>query len=242
VTDDNFSGFTEKTDITPIPNILITKLIPKIDNIVEIKAILHIFWLLSRKKGYPRYVTFQDLLNDPVIIDCMPAADKYETRKTILKSALDDAVLHNIILHLKFDRDNNSEDAYFINTESDRRAIGKIQKGDLVDIGYQTGKETGQQSYPVPDIFSLYEQNIGMITPIMADELKEIEQLYPMDWIEHAVKEAVDLNKRNWRYVVRILERWATEGKDDGKSRGHNKKESDSSKYIQGKYGHMVER
>jgi DnaD/phage-associated family protein len=81
-----------------------------------------------------------------------------------------------------------------------------------------------------------------MLTPIIAEQLQEAEELYPAEWIESAFKEAVGLNKRSWRYIARILERWAIEGKDDGKLGRDFKKEDDREKYIRGKYGHMVKR
>ena len=92
------------------------------------------------------------------------------------------------------------------------------------------------------DIFTLYEQNIGMLTPLIADELQEAGKQYPETWIKDAIKEAADLNKRNWRYIARILEHWSTQGKDDGTYRGNLKKNTDPDKYIKGRYGHMVRR
>jgi hypothetical protein len=35
------------------------------------------------------------------------------------------------------------------------------------------------------DVFTLYEQNIGMLTPIIADELLDAEKVYPANWIHH---------------------------------------------------------
>jgi DnaD/phage-associated family protein len=80
-----------------------------------------------------------------------------------------------------------------------------------------------------------------MLTPMVAEELKEAEKLYPQDWIGDAIKEAVNQNKRNWRYISAILERWSTEGRGDGTYRRDFKK-TDPDKYIKGKYGHMVQR
>ena len=94
---------------------------------------------------------------------------------------------------------------------------------------------------PRENIFSLYEQNIGMITPMIAEELKEAEKLYPEEWIKQAFKESVMLNKRSWRYISRILEHWASEGKKGGKYR-RSIEEVDPDKYIKGKYGHLVQR
>ena len=86
-----------------------------------------------------------------------------------------------------------------------------------------------------PNIFALYEQNIGLLTPMIAEELKEAEKLYPVSWIEEAFKEAVSLNKRNWRYISRILERWASEGKDSGEFRRDSKRRERSRPIHQGK-------
>jgi len=71
-----------------------------------------------------------------------------------------------------------------------------------------------------PDIYTLYEQNIGPLTPILGERLREAEQLYPAEWVEAAFTEAVNYNRRSWAYISRILENWATEGKDarDGKN------------------------
>ena len=82
-----------------------------------------------------------------------------------------------------------------------------------------------------PDIFSLYEQNIGMLTPMIAEELRDALKVYPENWISDAIKEAVSNNKRKWSYISAILERWTAEGRDDGTYRGDSKK-TDPDKYI----------
>jgi DNA replication protein len=64
-----------------------------------------------------------------------------------------------------------------------------------------------------PNIFVLYEQNIGLLTPLIAEDLKDAADQYPMEWIEAAFREAVHQNKRNWRYISAILRRWETEGR-----------------------------
>ncbi|HLI08319.1 MAG TPA: DnaD domain protein [Ktedonobacteraceae bacterium] len=64
-----------------------------------------------------------------------------------------------------------------------------------------------------PNIFVLYEQNIGLLSPLIAEELKEAADRYPAEWIEAAFREAVMYNKRNWKYIRAILRRWETEGR-----------------------------
>jgi len=132
-----------------------------------------------------------------------------------LRQALGSAVEHGALLHSTLNINGVLEDVYSLTDDS-------------------------RQS-PAINIFALYEQNIGMITSLNAEELKEADKLYPPQWIEEAFKEAVALNKRSWRYIARILERWASEGKDSGKYKRDIKKD-DPDKYIKGRYGHMVRR
>lgn len=63
------------------------------------------------------------------------------------------------------------------------------------------------------NIYTWYEQNIGIITPLLAEKLKDAEAEYPPDWIREAMEEAVKNNVRRWSYVSAILERWRREGK-----------------------------
>ena len=63
-----------------------------------------------------------------------------------------------------------------------------------------------------PTVFRLYEQNIGPLTPMIADRLIKALEVYPPDWIESALEEAVAYNRRNWRYIARILENWEADG------------------------------
>ncbi|MBN9387425.1 MAG: DnaD domain protein [Chloroflexi bacterium] len=65
-----------------------------------------------------------------------------------------------------------------------------------------------------PDIYTLYEQNIGALTPILSERLREAENLYPAAWIEEAFAEAVNYNRRSWAYIIRILENWVTNGRE----------------------------
>ena len=69
-----------------------------------------------------------------------------------------------------------------------------------------------------PNIFVLYEQNIGLLTPLIADQLKDAADQYPQEWIEAAFREAVQHNKRNWSYISAILRRWETEGRQQWKA------------------------
>jgi DNA replication protein len=236
-----FSGFPERMEVTPIPTLFLTALMPHIDDIAVLKVILHIFRLLSQRRGYPRFVTLAELSHDSILISGI-AGDEVKSANTMIRQALDLAVQQGILLHLKIDKDDKSEDIYLLNSDAEKKAIDKIQRGELALSGVASLKHEVAEKPSLPDIFSLYEQNIGILTPLIAEELQEAEKLYPADWIESAFKEAVIQQKRSWKYIARILERWAVEGKDNGKLRRNTKEESDPDRYIKGKYGHMVQR
>jgi len=61
-------------------------------------------------------------------------------------------------------------------------------------------------------LFQVYESEIGVLTPMIADELTQAEKDYPADWIADAIGEAVKNNKRNWKYAAAILKRWKAQG------------------------------
>jgi DnaD/phage-associated family protein len=77
-----------------------------------------------------------------------------------------------------------------------------------------------------PNIFTLYEDNVGLISPLLAEELKEAEDLYPWDWISEAFKIAINQNKRSWAYISAILRRWADEGKNHGEPGRYSPKDN----------------
>jgi DnaD/phage-associated family protein len=125
-----------------------------------------------------------------------------------------------------------------MNTDVGRRTVDKIRHGELeleaVILPGEVRLEVER-----PNIFVLYEQNIGLLTPLIAEELRDAEKTYPADWIEEAFRIAVEHNARHWRYVRSVLERWAIEGKDSEKARRGSEK--DRRRYIEGKYAEYIE-
>jgi DnaD/phage-associated family protein len=238
---EQFKGFPNKMQFTPIPNVFLSSLLPRISDIAELKTTLHIFWLLYRRRSYPRFTTYRELLGNKSLMGGLREGEKPPDE--VLGDALEMAIKRGTILHLIVEIDRAREDVYFLNTEPDRQVVAKIQRGEFVLAGLKAGRQTypGVEVEPPPDIFTLYEQNIGMLTPLIAEELSEAEKLYPEAWIRDAIKEAAKQGKHKWSYISAILERWSTEGRSDGTYRRDSKK-TDPDKYVKGKYGHMVRR
>lgn len=129
---------------------------------------------------------------------------------------------------------------YFFNTARSRKIVKELQGAEMVPVsmleretqvpqlhavganvgGYtenghseQQGRTRVQVQIERPNIFVLYEQNIGLLTPMIASQLEDAADHYPAEWVEAAFSEAVQRNKRNWKYISAILRRWETEGR-----------------------------
>jgi DNA replication protein len=235
---EQFKGFPSKTRFTAVPDLFLNRLLPQISDINELKTTLHIFQTLYHKRGYPRFTSYKELAGNKSLMSSLKGE---EPTDKVLRRSLKMAAERGTIIHLELDRDGEPEDIYFLNTESDRQAAARIEKGELKLTGLRAREPAYVATEEPPDIFTLYEQNIGMLTPLIADELRDAEQRYPQGWIRDAINEAVALNKRSWRYIARILENWSTEGRSDGTHRGDTKK-TGPDKYLKQKYGHMVQR
>ncbi len=211
-----FPGFPAgKLATTPVPNLFFSELLPLIDNLAELKVILHLFWLIGKKRGALRYARLDELLEDRRLLDGLATAKV--AGEPMLRDALERAVARGALLRTTVTRGRETEEWYMINSANGREVLEHLESGELDLLG-DAGEDVQLQTER-PPIFVLYEQNIGMLTPMIADELRDAERHFPADWIADAFREAVLQNKRSWKYVLAILERWRTEGRG---ARGRN--------------------
>ena len=208
-----FAGFPAgKLATTPVPNLFFSELLPLVDDLAELKVILHLFWLIGKKRGKLRYARLDELLRDRLLVDAL--ATPKTNGEAVLRDALERAVARGALLHTSVERSGATEEWYMINSANGREVLERLDAGEL-DLLADLGEDVQLQTER-PTIFVLYEQNIGMLTPMIADELRDAEKSYPAGWIADAFREAVKANKRSWRYVLRILERWRVEGRGGG--------------------------
>jgi DNA replication protein len=230
-----FAGFPAgKLALTPLPVLFFSELLPQIDHLGELKVTLHLFWSLAQKRGERRYVTGEELTADSRLLSGLPAAPGL-SRQGALADALDRAAARGSVLRVTVG-ETQARTFYFINTEKGRKAVQDLLAGRWAPTGAVEPVHLDAQR---PNVFVLYEQNIGPLTPLLAEELMEAEGTYPSAWLEGAFREAVELNKRSWRYVQRILERWASEGKSDEAPGSGD--ERDRRRYIEGEYADYIE-
>jgi len=223
-----FSGFPKgKTRITPVPNLFFSELLPFINDIDELKLTLYCFWRLGLKEGDLRYLSHNELEMDKILVDSFKKPGIYA-----LNQALERACARGTLLHVTVAMTTDKEEHYyFLNTPKGRMAVDSIDKGDW------TPKNDPDNPISVaierPNIFSVYEQNIGALTPLMADKLLEAEKGFPDFWLREAIRLAVENNARSWSYVDAILKRWKREGKDSQYGKGKSDTEKTRRKYLE---------
>jgi DNA replication protein len=215
-----FAGFPSGRDGTvPVPESFFTAVLPEIEDCGELKVTVYLFWLLYHKSGQPRCASERELLAETPLLRALRRRGDPRPPEEKLRAALDLAVRRGTLLRARLRLDGEIVAWYFFNTERNRRAVERLFQGDLppqrlLELeGTLPGAIAPQVELERPTIFTLYEQNIGLLVPLIAEQLADAADQYPQDWIEAAFREASNQNKRSWSYIRAILRRWELEGK-----------------------------
>jgi DnaD/phage-associated family protein len=246
-----FVGFPD-TKMKPVivPDLFFSDLLPQIEDLGELKLTLHCFWLLNEQSTVAKFLRGEDLRSDQTLLQSLHLNSNLRTPQGALEDALERAVARNTLLKLEIESDGDGpggktvpkvDDWYFINTPKGRQTLALVREGRLGDLQAVIPDEA-RLKVNRPNIFVLYEQNIGMMTPLIADQLRDLEKSYPPDWIDEAFVLAVASNKRRLRYIQAILKRWETEGKDERAAApaGRDTEEERRRKYIPDEYSDII--
>ena len=60
-------------------------------------------------------------------------------------------------------------------------------------------------------VLLFYEQNIGLLSPFILEDIEEYQKQISEELIIEAIKRAVESGKRNWRYAKGILNNWLSQ-------------------------------
>jgi len=215
-----FKGFSDSETFTQLPDSVFHQLLKEIDDAAELKVTLYFLWRVEHIEGPFKALCETDFDGK----DLGLSAEE-------IKSGLEKAVQRGSILKSTHEADV----FYFLNSPRGRAAAEAFAKG-------QWRKSAGILSAPPverPNVFKLYEENIGPLTPLIADMLKEAEELYRNEWFEEAITIAVKNNKRKWKYVEAILKRWKEEGKNGKKDQQNSEKSSE--RYTKSEFAEYLE-
>lgn len=214
----DFKGFTASETFTQVPDSFF-RLLKEIQDTDEIKITLHALWWIDHNEGPFRALRETDFEAKRLGL----SADK-------IRRGLEKAVERGSLLKIQ-----KGEMVYFLLNSPRGRATAQA-----IESGTWNPEVTGSgQPLERPNIFKLYEENIGPLTPLIADALKDAEETYSPAWIAESIELAVKNNKRSWRYCEAILKRWKEEGRAEKQDR--RDAEKGHRKYIEGEYADYIE-
>jgi DnaD/phage-associated family protein len=220
-----------------VPNLFFSRLLPEIESAEELLVTLYFFYAQGRSRRSPAFVTRRELAAEGALASALANLGVEDAQTGVRPGGLDRglalAVERGSLLRLAARGDGRDEELYLLATPHNRRAAARLAGGDLRLDQPLPEAEPAEPEY----IFALYEQNIGAITPLIADDLKDAEERYPPQWIERAFREAVSLNKRSWRYIHSILRRWEAEGLPDEEAGRDPEADWLERRYSRGKRG-----
>ncbi len=208
---------------------LLLELVREVWNPIELKVVLAVAAL----GGDSGPVSERDLLADADLLAGARADGSARAAEERAREALGAAVARGVLICLSAEDD---ERWYVTGSEANRRRAhqGAFTVPDL------------PQPTPLPierpGIYALYEQNIGLLSPLIADRLADALLRYPEVWIVDAIGEAVAYNRRSWRYIERILDNWATEGRSDETHRRNHEVDGSSRETLRDKYSKYLRR
>jgi len=203
-----FKGFTDAETFSQLPDTFFHQLLKDIDDVAELKVTTYFLWRAEHMEGPFRVLSRMDF----GIKELGLAADE-------ITRGLEKAVKRGSLLRVQ----KGAAVYFLLNSPRGRAGVQALESG-------QWSPKTGVV-VPVerPNVFKLYEENIGALTPLIADALKDAEELYSPEWIADSIELAVKNNKRSWRYCEAILKRWKEEGRAQKQDRHDNKKPGEQS-------------
>jgi DnaD/phage-associated family protein len=241
-----FTGFPSgKLRLTPVPAQFFSELLPEINHLGELKVTLYAIWFLDQLEDSVRYLTFADFSADQRLLaglapseldDCLERAVQRGSLLRVQTHVGEAPILGEAPRSGETPQPGSPGEAlYFLNSARGRAAVQAIERGEWVP----SSRSNPGLSLEVerPNIFRLYEQNIGPLTPLIAETLQDAEQSYPPAWIEEAFKLAVEKNVRKWNYIRGILKSWQEEGRDqtDRRNAPQNRR-----KYVEGEFSDFI--
>ena len=231
-----FKGFPPgKIVTTRIPSLFFKDLLPQIDDLDELKVTLYALWQITRLEGEIRYLKEENFSGDQEFMAGMGATTAAQLGA--VRAGLERAVNRGTLLKTAVPEGEGELVIYFFNSPRGQAAVQSVADGSWRPSDGDLPAPT--LSLEQPNIFQLYEENIGPLTPLIADTLREAEKEFPEHWIRQAVGIAVVNNVRKWNYIEAILRSWQDGGRDERQDRGYTKK--DRRGYLEDEFAEFIE-
>ncbi|CAN5275577.1 MAG: DnaD domain protein [Chloroflexia bacterium] len=213
-----FAGFNaHQRGNVVVPAAFFTELLPEISDINELRVLLALIRLVSDESTLESPLPETRILQDRALLESVrvDGITSRIGRQTILHG-LELLIARGVVLRVAAENSGRSDSWYFLHTPVTREFVEAIRRGAISPPrSMWTEDQPPSITADLPTPFLLYEQNIGPLTPMVADRITRAIQEYPAAWIEDAIEEAVAYNRRNWKYIEAILESWTAQGRSE---------------------------
>ena len=224
----------DPTQLVPLPADFVMRALPQITSMLELKVTLHLFAMVTRQTSRPRRVSWDTLIADETLTQSLQAVAVHARPSDLLAEGLGLAVQRGTIIHVvRPDAHGRAINWYLVHTAAN---LAWAQRHEVL-----TEPEPVAALLPVPAIVAIYEQHIGVVTPMILAELQRAQTQYPATWVPDAIREAVLANVRSWRYIAKILARWSKDGRGDVTPTAPGTA-IDVTRYTDGAYGDLFRR
>lgn len=232
-------------DNLSIPRSFFDRDVVEVRDIAQLKVLMTVYRLIDELDSSLGMVPEELVVGDPVLRRGLRHLGSAREPLEAIRRGIELALARDALLRFVLRLEEGDQHWLMPSTPENRARLARLGRGEEwpPDVTARIGQPT-EVLIERPNIFRLYEQNIGIVTPIIADQLIEALEIYPEAWIEEAIAEAVSYNRRQWRYVQRVLDRWATEGRGHEADRRHHGAAGavDPEKYLRGKYASLFRR
>lgn len=196
---------TDRQETLRVPAEFFSDVVPLCRDSAELKAVLLVVECAARSSG--PLVPLDSLLLPPfparvVGLDSpVPAGER-------LVRVLERAVAAGALLRVSTGNGDLQTISYLVATRSNRELADRLRRGDHSAARRMRVPAGTRADISRPNAFALFERHIGPLTPIVAERLRDAEEMYPREWLEEAIESAARNNRRNWRYIETLLSQW----------------------------------
>ncbi len=199
-----FGGFITGAAATTLPVQLFTELLPAIADPVELRVTMYALYAIQRRRGRLRAVRESELAVEGPLVEALEPLGG----RTALRFGLAAARARGVLLGCALE---DGDTLYFLNSDVGRRSLAAVQSGALAAPAPLAVAQPAEA--PIAPA-RVYESEIGVLTPSVAESLHAACERYPEAWVVEALQVAARRGARNWNYAAAVLRGWEHEGRD----------------------------
>jgi DNA replication protein len=201
-------------DAICIPRVYFDEVLTHATSYDELQILLAAIRLMMIAGSEPATIDEEAIMRDARLNAVLSTTATSQSSTSRIIRALNQSVVRGALVRSSRMEGNRQSIVYQLAGEGQPVADSESQLMDAFD---------GDSSAPLSphnpqaaSVYTAYEDNIGMLTPLVADQIRLALELYPASWVHEAIGEAVAYNRRQWRYIQRVLQNWSADGRITG--------------------------